>query len=508
MAVETELKLRIAPEHLNRLKRHPLLKRLSVARPNTRRLYNVYYDTPGLDLHRRAMALRLRRSGKQWLQTLKGGGGVQAGLHQRNEWEAPVDGEALDFEALKACGGQRLPASLRKKLKPLFVTDFSRTTRLLAFEGAQIELCMDSGEIRAGRQCRAISELELELKSGDPAQLFGLALVLLDIVPLEIEHTNKAEYGYRLCTDARPYITRATMPSVAAYPDVPSALQAMIWSCLRHLQANVPGAVQKLDEEYLHQVRVALRRLRVVLTMAENVRADTELSALHKQVAELCMELGRVREWDVFVTQTLKRIIAQLPAQPGLRKVLRVSEKLREQHHVALVSRLHGQDYQRFLLRFGAWMYGRFWREAAVGGSTLPRFVSRVLDIYGKQVNKRGKHLARAVPARLHKLRIACKKLRYGAEMFASLFDTVEAKRYMSALAAVQDNLGALNDIAVAHRLLDELDHARSHESTSLIRGWIERDYVDQVVKLNKAWKKFSKQSACWRKAASAQKTA
>ena len=48
------------------------------------------------------MALRLRRIGKHWLQTLKSGGGVQAGLHQRNEWETLVDGEALDFGVLEA----------------------------------------------------------------------------------------------------------------------------------------------------------------------------------------------------------------------------------------------------------------------------------------------------------------------------------------------------------------------------------------------------------------------
>ncbi|MBW8078498.1 MAG: CYTH domain-containing protein, partial [Gallionella sp.] len=74
MALETELKLRITPQHLARLRRHVLLKSHQLARPVARRLYNVYFDTPELDLHRSGMALRLRRSGAQWLQTLKGGG--------------------------------------------------------------------------------------------------------------------------------------------------------------------------------------------------------------------------------------------------------------------------------------------------------------------------------------------------------------------------------------------------------------------------------------------------
>ena len=177
MAVETELKLHIAPEQLARLKRHALLKPLSVTRPVTRRLQNIYYDTPKLELHKSGMALRLRHAGRQWLQTLKGGGSVQAGLHQRNEWEVPVKRAALDFSATPEVEWDKLlRPSLRKKLHPVFVTDFTRSSRLLDFHGAQIELCMDQGEVRTEQQSAPICELELELKSGEPQQLFELAL--------------------------------------------------------------------------------------------------------------------------------------------------------------------------------------------------------------------------------------------------------------------------------------------------------------------------------------------
>src|SRR3989304_711458 len=97
MAIETELKLRIAPEQLARLRRYALFKEHQVTRPTTRRLYNIYYDTPKLELHNSGMALRLRRAGRQWLQTLKGGGSVKAGLHQRDEWEVPGRGAPAEF---------------------------------------------------------------------------------------------------------------------------------------------------------------------------------------------------------------------------------------------------------------------------------------------------------------------------------------------------------------------------------------------------------------------------
>ncbi|MBI1175262.1 MAG: CHAD domain-containing protein [Sideroxydans sp.] len=496
MAVETELKLFIAPEHLDRLKRHPLLKTLGVARAATQRLYSVYYDTPQLTLHDKAMALRLRRVGKQWLQTLKGGGGVQAGLHRRNEWEVPVAGEVLDCDALKACGG-KLPKGVRKQLQPVFVTDFSRNVRLLHFEGAEIELCLDRGEIRAGKAMREVSELELELKSGEPQQLFRLALMLLEIVPLEVEHTSKAEYGYRLFSAAQPAVRKATFPHLDTSQDIATALQDMIGACLLHVQANVPGAILHLDEEFLHQVRVGLRRLRVVLAMAETFRADAELSALHEQVAELCVEFGRLREWDVFVTQTLEQMRARLPDHAGLCAVLEASGKQRAQHHAAVVRRFRSPDYQRLLLRFGAWLYGDYWRAPVAGaGLGLQDFAVRMLEQRSKQVGKRGKHLAVIEAGRLHQLRIACKKLRYSAEMFGSLFAGGKVKSYVALLADLQDILGLLNDIAVAHRLLDAME--KQHETLALIRGWLEHERAVQMARLDVAWDCFCRAKKFW----------
>ncbi len=71
--------------------------------------------------------------------------------------------------------GWPVAAGVSEKLQPLFVTDFARNLRLLKFGGAEIELSLDSGTIRAGRRSHRISELELELKSGEPRQLFRFA---------------------------------------------------------------------------------------------------------------------------------------------------------------------------------------------------------------------------------------------------------------------------------------------------------------------------------------------
>ncbi len=180
--MEVELKLLVTPADQRRLTRLDLVRRLTVGRPQSQRLNNVYYDTPEFDLAAERVALRLRerpgRRGSNWVQTLKDGGTVTGGLHERHEIEWPVAGPALDFALIDASPfAERFRrARVRESLKPVFSTDFRRSVRILRFpDGTTVEMAMDVGEVRAGRRTEAIAEVELELLSGDPARLFDVA---------------------------------------------------------------------------------------------------------------------------------------------------------------------------------------------------------------------------------------------------------------------------------------------------------------------------------------------
>src|ERR1700704_2963780 len=92
---EVELKLTVPAAALGRLAAHRLLRGRS--RTVKRRLYSVYFDTPALDLWRRGVALRVRRDGGRWLQTVKDEGSVEAGLHRRTGLESGVAGPHPDI---------------------------------------------------------------------------------------------------------------------------------------------------------------------------------------------------------------------------------------------------------------------------------------------------------------------------------------------------------------------------------------------------------------------------
>jgi len=498
MAIETELKLRISSEHMMRLKRHPFLRSMSIKPAISRKLYSVYFDTPNLKLHHARMALRLRRIGKQYVQTLKGGGGVQAGLHLRNEWETPIAGEKLDFAALEAIGASPLKPSLRNKLQPLFLTDFTRSIRMVEFEGALIEMAFDSGEVRARESVHLISELELELKSGEPLQLFRLALALLDIVPLEIESTSKAEYGYNLHMPVSATVAKSSNAKFDSVDAVGGVLQTMVWSCLSHLQANLSGALQHVDDEYLHQLRVALRKLRVVLRMVAEQHSDAELENFREQVSALATSLGSTREWDVFTAQTLPSVRKHLGKQSGLKAIAQRSEELRLQHHQAVHATLQSGSFQHLLLGLGAWMYGEFWHNFSHDGE-LQFFAAENLHKHSRKVHLYSKYLQYPIDVGgLHRLRIACKNLRYSAELFASIHDAKKIQAYVDILAKLQDVLGELNDHSVAYQLLKELDSSLNQKTIGLINQEIERSYSKLLQSMPKVWKRFVKQPEAW----------
>ena len=519
MATETELKLRITPEHLARLRRHRLFKTHQLAAPVTRHLHNIYFDTPKLDLNKHEMALRLRRVGGRWLQTLKGGGQVRGGLHQRNEWEASVASARLDFSVLEDSVLEAyLPQSLRKKLKPVFVTDFYRTSRMVEYQGAVIEVCMDHGEVKTSQRSAPICEVELELKSGEAQQLFELALAILEIAPFELEAVSKAERGFRLMSEFIEQPVKAEQPKLSKKIQRTELLQTLIWSCLLHLQQNLHGMVAGNHAEYLHQIRVALRRLRVALGMAASLCADEQLNALREEVAALGITFGRVREWDVFLAEVMHPIAAQRPEDGAMQALLSESEQRRTDSYAALRDTALTRDIQRLMLRFSLWMNSPYWQQLAADATDnegMPSgrdFATRHLHHLAKVYRRELAYLDRLVASpdinlyfqQLHALRINVKKLRYSIDFFKYLYGNKKSESYLVALVSVQETLGKIHDCLMAHRLLEILsEHSGMSgyaEAVRLIRENLSQNLSDELKLLHKPLERFGKQTAFWKK--------
>lgn len=203
MATETELKLQLDSTDIDRLRVHPLLQ--AGMAEGRQALRNTYYDSPDLALAKARVALRLRYQGSRIIQTLKTRGHSVNGLHQRGEWEWDLAQDKLDLAQLNGdIWPAELPPAGTLALQPVFSTDFERECWQLHFNGAEIEVALDRGQIHcediAGRRLRdEILELELELKSGDAGALLALAEALSCDLALTPFDESKAQRGYRLC---------------------------------------------------------------------------------------------------------------------------------------------------------------------------------------------------------------------------------------------------------------------------------------------------------------------
>ncbi len=201
MPTEIELKLSAAGITADDLDKQPVVRDHCTGTYQVHHLDNIYFDTPDLRLNAAGIGLRLRHNRQRWLQTAKTSGNVSNGLHQRSEWEMPVSGEALELERFDAPELRHLfeNPDIVKALQPLFRTDFERTTWNLCYtDDTLIEMVLDQGRIEANGKLEAISEIELELMSGNTNHLFDVARALAKSLPVQALNLSKAARGYHL----------------------------------------------------------------------------------------------------------------------------------------------------------------------------------------------------------------------------------------------------------------------------------------------------------------------
>ena len=509
MPLETELKLHIDPRHIARLRGYPLFKHAT--RRISRKLYSVYYDTPDLDLWRAGVTLRLRRTSGRWVQTVKGGGMVAAGLHQRHEFETGITAPVPDFSAI---GGGELAAhltspQLRARLKPMIVTEFTRSSAMLApANGVAIEASIDHGIIRSGAATEPICELELEVKMGPAGRAYQVGMQLLEAAPLLVEDRSKVERGVALHLGKRCNPLKAPPSPVAAVMTSNSAFKALVLTCLAHYAANQRGMLDGADPEYLHQMRVALRRLRSVFSTFAPLFPAAVLKPPVAETRWLARILGAARDWDVFVAETLAPVSARYAQHPGMAALTHSTAILRKAATRTARRAVVSARGQGLLLALGAWINAETWLEAfdqtqrAEMQRPVSGFAQTVLDAALKRVRKRGRHFASLAPPELHRLRIAAKKLRYATEFFAPLHDGKHARDYQQALARLQDALGSYNDAvkmtSLAERASRGLRGAAPIEARGIMLGWSGGMQAVDTRRLKRIWKEFRAAEPFW----------
>ncbi|WP_300455580.1 CYTH and CHAD domain-containing protein [Accumulibacter sp.] len=490
MATETEIKLSLPARATSQLARHPLLAGVESHR---QLLVNTYYDTPTSRLRSERIVLRHRRKGRAWLLTVKTAAILSGGLAQRSEWEAAGQLGEFDFSHVDDAAVRSLLESLRGELQPIFTTRFTRQTWLFEpGDGLRVEVALDRGWIQAEGRRRMIREIELELLSGTLSDLFRLASDLQSTLALHPEASSKSDRAYRLLANAPLGAVKASLVPVEGSMSTIAAFRLIALSCLNHLQSNEEGVCNTELPEFVHQARVAIRRLRSAMRLWEPLLPETFVARFDPLWQSLASKLGDARNWDVFIAETLPALSEAFPHSAPIERLALRSQRWRASSRAAARRALRAPDYSRLLIEFTAAVLGL--PDARAG--RLDGFVPRCLGKRLRRVNERSPDALGADVAARHRLRVAFKQLRYALEFFTPILAGPALLSYHQAATSLQEVLGRLNDLAVAQQSTSSALPGRQGEA---IQRWLGAEVEARLPELASLLDVFERQSLPWK---------
>ena len=511
---EIELKLDVRAE--DRASLEVALKALPgvVRRRAAQRLTTAYFDTPDHALEAAGASLRIRRKGSGRIQTIKSGP-HGAGLFDRSEIERRI---RSDTPSLTDDERNRLGAVLGgdPPADEALVQVFATAVRRVLFDAARgdstIEIAIDEASIEADGRVVDFVELELELKSGDGAELFGLVRELADVAPLRIAGRSKSARGYELVQGDAPRSYKGVVSPVSPGMDVEASIRAIASDCLSQFRLNEDLLLADARSSPLHRARVALRRLRSAFALFKAAVAGPQAEALRAELKWLAGELGEARDIDVFVKERLsgkepsetETLDPQLHGMVDARRMIAYADAL---------AALNSERALKLALDLVEWLEIGDWRSAPstedLRRGSAEDFAAKAIEKATRRLKKRGKGLASLPVAERHQARIAAKKLRYACEFFAPLYEGREGKRhaaFLKRLTDLQDRLGALNDVAATTELTRKLAREAGEDragdvafSAGMLAGAAEARAEKQIGKSEESLAKLLDAKPFWR---------
>ncbi|GIV84743.1 MAG: hypothetical protein KatS3mg052_1750 [Candidatus Roseilinea sp.] len=486
-----------------------------------------YYDTPDWRIFRAGYVLRIRQvEGKPAEATLKSFGARRDGLRQRREINEQLRSKGAGSDSIRSVirargpVGQRLKAVMGKRaahtLRHLFDAHTRRQRIGVYQDSAQLaEIALDEVSIAADlrHQPMRFLRVEVELSPDDPSS--GARDVIAAFVAemraacrLQPAADSKFELGLRaqhLRPEFAPDLGQpASTAQLSDDPRIGELACALLREHFTRFLRQEPAVRLGEDNEAVHQMRVATRRLRTALRLFRDYLPSTA-QALRDELRWMARLLGKVRDLDVQMARLADWRSDDAPH--ALDDVTALLTRRREQAQAKLLRGLNSARYERLVTKFTS-----FLRDDAslhAGEQYMKPARQEMPDLIRRRYDKLRK-LGDAIqqdssPSEYHALRIQCKRLRYALEFATPLYRKA-ARAYLSRLTALQDLLGLLQDAYVAIEEMRRLSLASQHELSAqaiFALGEVSQRYAQQAAALRvqfprvyrrikgKAWKKL-----------------
>ncbi len=389
-------------------------------------------------------------------------------------------------------------------LMPMAALSGHRRDFPLTFDGCPATLSLLEGDLRGVVDSRRIYRL---LLAGPPHAMAKLATQLAIHIPLGVPPASLGAEAFAIATGTQAASQPRGAPHIAPGSSVGEALSGIAAQLAEttHYWAVRIGDAQ--TEEPVHQMRVALRRLRSALSIFRRaVRDDPAwLDALAAKLQTLAAMLGVARDWDVFLSGIGAELAEACAGDKRLVQMLAAATRKRDAAYATLRSTMGSPEWLRLGLELALLPTVRPWDEsgapeqAARLASPAETYAAAALGRQLKRLLEAGESLAGVAAEHLHEIRKQAKRLRYAIEFFAPLFPEKQVRRYLTRLEGLQEDFGAFNDAAVAATLAASLGAGTDRAfAAGVVQGFGAAAQIRAARHVGRGWSKFYRATPFW----------
>ena len=418
---------------------------------------DTYLDTFDWSLMKNKLALRYRVSNGTALYTLKSAGSIQDGIAKRMETEIPLKEPAESPARVpvkrirKHIEGMIWP---RQLLEHLQIRTERRRYRVVSSEAAEIELAFDTSifslrGIHQTRRTQRLHELEAEILDGPAKALGPLAALLAETFGYSPSTGSKLEVAIKRLKVAMPSKKPPEKLRVRLEDRFDLAVGKILTYQLQRFREQLPGVRQDIDTEFVHQARVATRRMRSALRLFHDAVPENTGAYLAGELKWLGGVFGTVRDLDVFLLN-LSRFQGQIQYFPARKK--KAFENWIEKHRRAPLKALQ-EDLDSMRYKNLERRLTQFLKRPLPARPQAPLAVKPVREVaplvihenFEAVMDQGHKVLENPKLKQFHRLRIQMKKLRYAAEFMAPAYNG-GLDPFIERTVEIQDCLGELQD--------------------------------------------------------------
>jgi CHAD domain-containing protein len=220
--------------------------------------------------------------------------------------------------------------------------------------------------------------------------------------------------------------------------------------------ARIPPA---RNGEPVHQMRVAVRRLRSLLGTPRKTAVGEVWLVTKQKLGSLARELGDARAWDVFLEGAGAEMTRAWPDDRRITSFVARARKQRETAYAVLRADLAGDRMRKMAVELALFAKLRPFvvHSEEIWTTDCREFAGAALDRRLHKLSAPGEDLDGLSATELHEIRKNAKRLRYGCELFAGFWGGKPVRKYLERLSELQESLGEINDAASLEPLLASL---------------------------------------------------